>query len=67
VNKVFRKKVFCSAKRRRQNHAAHIHLREKENPHIADEWMFRDFPGINKESFLRYKKMEIEAAEKYRF
>jgi GrpB-like predicted nucleotidyltransferase (UPF0157 family) len=49
------------------NHAQHIHCYEKDNPHAADELMFRDYLSENQEAFDAYLKVKTEAAEKYRF
>ena len=49
------------------NHTQHIHCYEKDNPHAADELMFRDYLSENKEAFDAYLKVKTEAAEKFRF
>lgn len=48
------------------NHSHHIHVYEKGNKHIADELMFRDYLGIDKEAYNEYEKTKIDAALKFR-
>ena len=49
------------------NHTQHIHCYEKENPHVIDELMFRDYLRVDRISFAQYQNIKKEAAEKYRF
>ena len=48
------------------NHTEHIHCYERNNPHVIDELMFRDYLKVNREAFEKYKKIKIEASEKYK-
>lgn len=48
-------------------HLEHIHCYEATNPHVADELLFRDYLRVNKDAFEKYKKIKLEASEKYRF
>jgi GrpB-like predicted nucleotidyltransferase (UPF0157 family) len=50
-----------------ENHAAHIHIYERNNPHVADELLFRDFLANDQESFDEYERVKVAAAEKYRY
>lgn len=49
------------------NHMEHIHCYEPNNPHVSDELMFRDYLKINQAAFEKYKRVKLEASEKYRF
>jgi len=49
------------------NHTQHIHCYEKDNQHVVDELMFRDYLKIDKESFVCYKTIKMEASQKFRF
>lgn len=49
------------------NHAAHVHIYERDNPRVADELLFRDFLRIDSQSFQAYAAVKLEAAHKYRF
>ena len=42
-NDIPRRRYFVRLKEDGENHAAHIHVYEKGNPHVSDELMFRDF------------------------
>lgn len=66
-NGIPRRRYFVRLKEDKENHAAHIHIYERGNPHITDELMFRDFLRIDKESFEKYEKVKKEAAVKFRF
>ncbi len=48
-------------------HLEHIHCYEATNPHVTDELLFRDYLRVNKDAFEKYKKIKLEASEKYRF
>lgn len=48
------------------NHTHHIHIYQKGNSHISVELMFRDYLGIDLESFKRYEQVKLEASLKYR-
>ncbi len=61
------RRYFVRLKEDGENHAAHVHIYEKENPHIADELMFRDFLRIDRASFLQSEEIKRQASEKYRF
>lgn len=49
------------------NHAQHIHCYEKDNQHVVDELMFREFLSIDKEAFDFYLETKMEGAKKFRF
>lgn len=49
------------------NHTQHIHCYKKDNQHVTDELMFRDFLRVDKEAFQIYKNVKKEAAHKFRF
>ena len=66
-NGIPRRRYYVRLKEDSENHAAHIHIYEKGNPHITDELMFRNFLSIDIESFREYEKVKYEAAEKFRF
>jgi len=66
-NGIPRRRYFVRLKEDGENHAAHIHIYEKGNPHIIDELMFRDFLSVDNESFREYEKVKYEAAKKFRF
>ena len=66
-NGIPRRRYFVRFKEDGENHGAHIHIYEKGNPLIADQLMFRDFLSVDKDSFREYKKVKLEAAEKFRF
>ncbi len=61
------RRYFIRLKEDGENHAAHIHMYGKENPHIIEETMFREFLSIDKESFLQYESLKKEASEKHRY
>ncbi|MTI68103.1 MAG: GrpB family protein [Firmicutes bacterium] len=48
------------------NHTHHIHVYQKGNQHIIDELMFRDYLRINKEAFIEYENVKVEASLKFR-
>ncbi|MCL2494829.1 MAG: GrpB family protein [Oscillospiraceae bacterium] len=50
-----------------ENHAAHVHIHGPGNAHTADELLFRDFLCENREAFLQYESVKLDAAEKYRW
>ena len=64
-NGIARRRYFIRLKEDGENHAAHIHIYEKGNPHITDELMFRDYLSIDSESFREYEKAKYKAAEKF--
>lgn len=61
------RRYFIRFKEDGVNHAAHIHIYGEGNPHIIDELMFRDFLGIDRESFIMYESVKKEVSDKYRF
>lgn len=48
-------------------HTHHVHIYQKENPHISDELMFRDYLRINNEALKEYEKVKKDASLKYRY
>jgi len=66
-NGIEQRRYFVRYKPDGENHASHIHVYEKGNPHISDELMFRDFLSLDEESFREYERVKLEAAEKFRF
>lgn len=49
------------------NHIEHIHCYEKDNQHVINELMFRDYLRVDKNAFETYKAIKIEASRKFRF
>lgn len=49
------------------NHTHHIHIYQKENLHISDELMFRDYLRIDNKAFKEYERVKIEASLKFRY
>lgn len=66
-NGISGRRYFVRLKDDSENHASHVHIYEKGNPHITAELMFRDFLRINKDAFLKYEVMKKQVSEKYRF
>jgi GrpB-like predicted nucleotidyltransferase (UPF0157 family) len=50
-----------------ENHTQHIHCYEKNNQHVKDELMLRDYLRIDKQAFEYYQTVKIEASKKFRF
>ncbi|HSR03565.1 MAG TPA: GrpB family protein [Proteiniclasticum sp.] len=48
------------------NHTHHIHIYQKGNSHIFDELMFRDYLRGNRQSFMEYEQIKLEASLRYR-
>ena len=48
-----------------ENHSVHVHIYGDENPHVADELMFRDFLRIDKDSFDAYSNVKRKASEQF--
>lgn len=49
------------------NHTHHIHIYQKENTHITDELMFRDYLRVDLESFKEYEQVKLGASLKHRY
>ncbi len=60
------RRYFVRLKEDGENHAAHVHIYEKGNPHIADELLFRDFLRADREAFAEYENVKRVASEKHR-
>ena len=61
------RRFFVRLKGDGENHATHVHIYEKGNFHIYDELMFRDFLALDRESFEKYEKIKVEAADKFKY
>lgn len=48
------------------NHTHHVHIYQKGNQTMCDELMFRDYVRTDREAFMEYTNVKIEASRKYR-
>lgn len=66
-NGIAGRRYFVKFKDDGENHTHHVHVYEPDNPHVADELLFRDFVSTDEAAFQAYARVKLEAAEKHRF